>query len=452
MNPLGRFFNRPRKSRSTPTKKALKEFINSVTGPTSYEFQHQQQQQQQYHPQQQEQHQQHQKSYTFPPTNKQKSQLESSNTEANRTGSSHVVTPMLITSSFYNREYSFDDNSSLEEPEEPIIDHQPHHSHILDLSPPQQYHNPQQQQQQQIPETVIPPYLHHQQSYSNNSYTKPATIASEHINIPQHQNSLYYTERENISYSINDPYYSQMSQPQRPNEYQQLTGGNNNSSPNRRPFKRIPTPYAPNNGYESDEYDSKQDHERVDDRHYHYREDSEFEQLKYDFKKLEKRHKRKEKRVQELEYMLFSQSYESINKHEASNYFQTSPQSWIDPSTAAPPVSNNSSSSYPYYSRDSYYNSSYSAEYYYANHTPSSYQRYSSTGPSFSNISRHNLNSNSESYSSFDSGMDNPMNDDNTMMRNYYIQQQQQQRYYNLMRSSNNLATPAKNNKKRWTQ
>lgn len=191
----------------------------------------------------------------------------------------------------------------------------------------------------------------------------------------------------------------------------------------------------------------------MDDRHYHHSrfEDSEFEQLKYDFKKLEKRHKRKEKRVQELEYMLFSQSYESMNKLEASNYFQTSPQPWIDPSTAAPPVSNSSSNSYPYYSRELYYNSNYSAEYYYANHTPSSYQRYSSTGPSFSNISRHNLNSNSESYS-FDSGMDNSMSDDNTMMRNYYIQQQQQQRYYNLMRSSNNLATPTKNNKKRWTQ
>lgn len=190
----------------------------------------------------------------------------------------------------------------------------------------------------------------------------------------------------------------------------------------------------------------------ADDRHYNYQTEdiSEFEKLKYDFKKLEKRHKRKEKRVQELEYMLFSQSYESTNKYEASNYFKTSPQSWVDPSAAVPPVSGSSSSSYPYYPRESYYNSNYGADYYYANHTPSSYQRYSSTGPSFSNISRHNLNSNSD-YPFDTSAMDNSLNDDNTMMRNYYIQQQQQ-RYYNLMRSSNTLATPTKNNKKRWTQ
>lgn len=46
-----------------------------------------------------------------------------------------------------------------------------------------------------------------------------------------------------------------------------------------------------------------------------------FEQLKNDFKKLEKKHKRKEKRVQELEYLLYSKSLESTQAcHYACDY------------------------------------------------------------------------------------------------------------------------------------
>lgn len=89
MTPLAKWFNRPRKN-SSPTRLALSEFMNISSG--------------------------HQQNFTFPPSN--------------RYESTQTRTPMLITSSFYNREYPFDtyDSSADEAVSRPITP---------DLQPPQ---------------------------------------------------------------------------------------------------------------------------------------------------------------------------------------------------------------------------------------------------------------------------------------------------------------------------
>lgn len=58
------------------------------------------------------------------------------------------------------------------------------------------------------------------------------------------------------------------------------------------------------------------DHQQVNGKRFSADDIARFEKLKDDFKKLEKKHKRKEQRVQELEYLL-SKSLESqvLNQH-----------------------------------------------------------------------------------------------------------------------------------------
>ena len=189
MNPLGRLFHRPKKSRSMPTRLALEEVINNMTLSTE---------QQQTTAR---------KSLTFPP---------SKETHA----TSHVVTPMLITSSFYNQEYPFDDSSVEGEPTNA-------HSDVFDL--------PQQSQQ----------VIYNQSETQTSMYLQqPSENHTQVINIPP-QNHPYHSQTDIQAYYHSQPtertdYYSSINEIH-PSHPLHLTSEPLKPKPS---IKRAPTPYT----------------------------------------------------------------------------------------------------------------------------------------------------------------------------------------------------------------
>lgn len=133
MTPLTRWFNRPRKN-SSPTRLALSEFMNISSS--------------------------QQQKFTFP-----------SNNNRHESNQSTSRAPMLITSSFYNREYPFDTHESVtdeDKEEEKEVESRPI---TPDLQPPQ-YQTIYNQQTSYAPTQLmdIPQqsssYNHHHHSHS----------------------------------------------------------------------------------------------------------------------------------------------------------------------------------------------------------------------------------------------------------------------------------------------
>ncbi|KAI7893465.1 uncharacterized protein EV154DRAFT_479216 [Mucor mucedo] len=276
MTPLTRWFNRPRKN-SSPTRLALSEFMNISSS--------------------------QQQKFTFPSNRHESSQSSSSRT------------PMLITSSFYNREYPFDTHESItdeDNDEEKEVISRPI---TPDLQPPQ-YQTIYNQQTSYAPTQLmdIPqqPSYNHTQHYHSNSMPPLTQYHVDYMQMPPPESTEYINIPSQTEY-INIPQQTQYlsHQPSISREDVFQSHERPRQSRYRSTQERVPTPYVNNQRY-SDEEDDQQ----VNGKRFSADDIARFEKLKDDFKKLEKKHKRKEQRVQELEYLL-SKSLESqvLNQH-----------------------------------------------------------------------------------------------------------------------------------------